>query len=375
MPRHSSIFVATRNRGRKILVDSLLYAIPHLLRPSKAREPGANSIYLGVELDLGEKVFWSPANSLTAHVLVIGPSGSGKTVTLSAIASRIAKRFGGFLTIFDVKGEYSDLTKLEEVMCLEFDPFRQPIPLCVCGEDDKIVKAEMELFTSLLERALGLLSSAGHRSRVDALTYLCKRCEPLDRLQDLLPAEEGRLESLQHFFDVYHEEPEHARALLHNNVIVNLKTAFAVDRRISAFIATFLIKKILGHHEAALAPSIQRVLVLDEVWHVMPYLGEELGEVLTRYTRSYGVYVAMATHNIDDLHPLTEVLVGNSGLLVALASPSQSYWLRLAKFLNLSRRGVERALNLHGQGEAVARLQSLRAPLFLYVDPFNFEGT
>jgi len=113
------------------------------------------------------------------------------------------------------------------------------------------------------------------------------------------------------------------------------------------------------------------VVVLDELWHVIPYVTEEFVDMLARYCRGLGLTLLMATQNIDDLHPYEDAIANNCGGFIALASPSISYWYRLQKYLNLSKKNLELVSSFAGQGVGVALLAPSSMPLILYVDPLD----
>lgn len=278
----------------------------------------------------------------------------------------------------DVKNEYAGILNLyNRDNIYVVDPIITPLPLCLCHEDkhkkiesiDTVVDVLAKIFSLSLPRQRVL-----HNIFLDA----CMKCNDLDDsvlssgvLTDKQLGEV--LETATKLFNVYHGDVEHPLDLRNprNLYVVNLRSLFLRSRVDSATFILYITRFVLEELDYGLTTTPRITMVIDELWHALPYLADELVTILTRYGRSLGLSMFMATQGIDDLHPYSDTIVGSCGGFISMASPSTAYWQRLRRYLNLSNKSVERALTLCNQGEAVARLSPQSSPIFLYIDPFE----
>ncbi|MEM4766897.1 MAG: DUF87 domain-containing protein [Ignisphaera sp.] len=323
-----------------------------------------------MDLDYGSKVYWDPRSTITSHVFIVGPSGSGKSVALSTLSYRIAEKFKSVLTVFDVKAEHYHLLKFSGLDVREFNPLKTPLPLCFC--DDSRVNSEQNInaFLKVFQKVYGISSSL-YRTLYENIKYICYRCEPVERLYDVVENIDA-LNDLVKVFEVYPSRgSDPVEGVLNGHSVFNLKEVFLGSTALSSFIIYYTIDRILRNANLSFSNTPQRVVVLDELWHVAPHIIDELIQILTRYSRGYGIAFFMATQSIDDVGVYADAISGSSALLLAMASPTHSYWSRISRYLNLSRKGVDRAVKLSGQGECVVRMYPFEAPMFIYMDPLE----
>lgn len=355
-------------KKNRVLLDYLVYV--NTLSFLYRRALDMEGIYVGIDIDFGSKVYWNPSSTITSHVFIVGPSGSGKSVTLSAISYRVIEKFKPLLTIFDVKNEYRYLFKIFNLNINEFSPLKTPLPLCFCDDNKVGVERNVNAFLKALSKVYGISPSL-RRALYENIKYICSRCEPIEHLYDVAEDSEALNDAMK-VFEVYpSKELDPMKGLLSGYSIINLREAFLNSTALSSFLIYYIIDNILKSHKLSFSNVPQRVIVLDELWHIAPYIMDDLIQILTRYSRGYGVSLFMATQNIDDVEPYTDVITTSSALLLAMASPTHGYWGKVARYLNLSRKGIDRAVELNNQGECVMRMYPYEDPMFIYVDPLD----
>lgn len=374
--KYLPIFVLANTRKQTLLLDALM---PVALVPTTiARGDNNKSIYVGIDIISGGSVYWDLSQSFSPHILVIGPSGSGKTITLLSLANRLRTKYRCSLAIMDVKDEYRyviGMFKYNDVAMLSLP--ENPIPLCYC-DDPMDKKHRMVLDAVDVVSKIFSLTPTTSRALYDAMFSICTQCIDIDNLlsSDLNVYDRGlndAIEAVVRIFDVYPSRYIAEAPSLSDQgrvYIVNLRHLFIKSKADSATVILYLTRSLLN--QLSTISTLPRViLVLDELWHAVPYIAEDLLNTLTRYGRGIGLMLMMATQNIDDLYPHTNAIVNSCGVFIAMASPSISYWQKLRHYLNLSGKAVEYAATLRNQGEAVARFSSHGVPVFLYVDPFD----
>ena len=359
-----------------ILLDSFAYAMPLLLPPSKTLdiEDTSNGVYIGIDLIFGRKIHWSVTKSPSSHILIVGPSGSGKSVSVSVIVSRLSTKFGAPITVFDIKNEYESYMKLFLGRTFNvWDVTANYIPLCTCG-DEVGAKYDAQLFVNTINTIFKMPAYV-REQLLDVVTKLCRQCDETI-LGEAIPSywlleDYESLDAVLNVFKVYSTTADVLEMMLNKDIIIDLHKIFLLDKKASATIILYIMKQLLRRSAASFGGGINRIVVLDELWHLTHYAIDEFINVLVRYGRGFGIAIAMATQSIDDLNPYANSIVENCGMFMALSSASQSYWLKLAKYLNLSRKGVENAMKFSGQGTGVLRLYPLEKPLYVYVDPLS----
>ncbi|MEM1541565.1 MAG: DUF87 domain-containing protein [Ignisphaera sp.] len=361
---------------RKIaLLDTI--SIPLTLFMSNKND--YNGIYVGIDIVSGSNIYWDISRSFSPHILVIGPTGSGKTLTLAAIANRFKNRYAGCAIFMDVKNEYSDILTLYNYKDIfVIDPVKTSLPLCFC-HDDKHQKLEsVNTVVDVLAKVFSLHPTK-QRILQKILLETCIKCSDInDSLtiseEILLDRDiEEALETAMKLFNVYLDVNEHPLAIQNSKktYVVNLKSLFLRNKVDSAAVILYTTRFILEELGYSLITTPKIIMVIDELWHALPYLAEDFITVLTRYSRSFGLSILMATQGIDDLYPYSDTIVNSCGGLISMASSSIAYWQRLRRYLNLSNKSIEKALTLCNQGEAVARFSPQNVPLFLYIDPLE----
>ncbi|MEL9939434.1 MAG: DUF87 domain-containing protein [Ignisphaera sp.] len=351
--------------------------MPLTLPPSQimGSENSVNDVYIGVDLVFGRRVSWNVETSPSQHILVVGPTGSGKSIAVSVLASRLGRRFDAPITIFDIKNEYGDYMRLFLGRPFNvWNVMHTPIPLCTCGDDENSLHYDVHLFVTTVNSVFKMPSYT-REHLYDTLVRLCKQCDEVT-LEEAVPSHllTDEYESLSTLFSVFkvYESPYNVlNMLLERDSVIDLHKLFLLDKRVSAITILYIVKQILKKSRVFFESRISRIVVLDELWHLTHYAVDEFMNVLVRYSRGFGISLAMTTQNIDDLKPYTDSIVENCGMLLALSSASQSYWLKLARYLNLSRKGIENAMRFSSQGTGVLRIYPHEKPFHVYLDPFD----
>lgn len=251
-----------------------------------------------------------------------------------------------------------------------------PIPLCYCNttlnERHKMVSEIVDTISKAFS-----LSSSLSRVLYDALFDICTQCIDIDNLNYALEIHNEDLkevvEVVTRLFNVYSDTSFHQLLDLSSQkvYVFNLKPLFLKSRIGSSILILYLIKLLLRQLDVSTALIPRMTIIVDELWHALPYIAEDLINILTRYGRGFGLVLLMSTQHIDDLYPYTDAIVNNCGVFIAMASQSINYWQRLRTYLNLSNKAIEYAATLRNQGEAVARLSPHKTPVYLYIDPFD----
>lgn len=358
------------------LLDSLT---PLTLIPSIDNTAG---IYIGIDIISGRRIFWDLEATLTPHVLVVGPSGSGKTLTLSSLTHRFVKMYNANAIIFDIKDEYTQFLSIRDNVMLTFlNPLEESLPLCYC-DDTSAKKLEMiNIVVNSLSKVF-TLSSISKRLLTKILTNLCTYCLDVDNLWnyefDIYDKELSKIvNSLTTLFNVYPSHNINSKSI--NTItlqqgkmfVINLKQLFLRDKAESAAIILYTLNYLVSELSYSMKPIPRIIAVVDELWHAIPFIGDELVNMLVRYGRGLGLALFMATQGVDDLHPYTDTIVNSCGAFIAMSAPSISYWQRLQQYLNLSKKAVDYIMSVVSQGIAVARITPNKVPLALYVDPFD----
>jgi DNA polymerase III delta prime subunit len=341
--------------------------------------------YIGIDVISGSSVYWDLELSSAPHLLVIGPSGSGKSVTLSALVHRFVRSYNVNAIIFDIKDEYRYLFSMYTDRVLIFNPVEVPLPLCFC-EDQPTKKLEMINIAIESLSKVYTLSTQARKYLAKILVNVCNRCLDIDSIWnyevDVYDKEISKATStLTTLFNVYTNRLSLDEEFLgvytskqRRISIVNLKQIFVRDRLESALVVTYILKYMLSTFNVSITQIPINVVVLDELWHVLPFLGDEFVNMLARYSRSLGIAMFMATQGVEDLHPYIDTIINSCGLFMAMSAPSISYWQKLQRYLNLSKKAIDYAMSISGQGIAVARISPYKIPTILYVDPLdNFE--
>jgi len=361
-----------RNDGKIALTDDLT-PLCLLAAPTTSHEIVGEGIYIGIDLDSGSELYWNMLNSPSPHAIVIGPTGSGKTITLMTLAQRIAKTYNASILVIDVKGEYKILLKGLVDRVSVFNPLSKPIDICN--------RTLMNILVELLQAILHL-NEGSRRFLAEVIKTSCNssslastlRSIPVSNIDELGKA----LEILQLFFesregvDLFTMLKETLKP--RSALVIELGTPVHYDYVaiiplffISATLTPQALSTIFNHS------TIKLVLVLDEAWLYIPHTTRSIITKVLRLARSYGVSILMATQSLEDLGEYKDLILSNCGLLIALASNVKSYWMELAKYLNLSPKLINRALELQEKGEGVALLAPSKTPRFVYVDPLSSE--
>lgn len=334
-------------------------------------------VYIGIDLVSGEPIFWDIQNSSSQHIMVVGPTGSGKTLTLLSLARRFMLKYNVNSIIFDIKNEYPQLLsvyKLNDTIIL--NPLEIPIPLCYCNSSTDERNAMVSIAVDTLTKVFSLTSTSS-KLMFKVLSDFCNRCIDIDNLTayrfDILDRELTKaIDAVTRIFNVYPTTSTYIGLIPQRKVyIVNLKHIFLRDRAESAIVVLHILNSIMRYLNVNPLSTPIISLILDEFWYLLPYIGDDLVNMLTRYSRSLGISVFVATQNIDDLHPYTEAIANNCGMLIAMSSPSISYWLRLQRYLNLSKKAIEYVMSIAQQGVAVARIAPSKIPSIVYIDPID----
>jgi type IV secretory pathway VirB4 component len=355
-------------KGKKLLIDSLIYVNPTPFVYSN--NLGLGDIYLGIDLDFGSKVYWSPTSAINSHLFIVGPSGSGKSVALSTISYRIAKKFKPTITVFDIKTEYQHLFRISDLILNEFNPLKTPIPLCFCDDNKRDIEHSANTFLKAISKIYGVSTSL-YRNLYEGIKYVCSRCESMEYLYNVAENFEA-LNDIINVFEIYpFRDLNPLKNLLDKHSIVNLREIFLESSTLSGLLITYIINNILKSHTLSFSNIPQRIVILDELWHVAPYIMDEIVQILTRYSRGYGISIFMSTQNIDDVGIYIDAVTSNCNLLLAMASPIPGYWSKMARYWNLSRKGIDKASSLDNQGECVVRMYPYENPMFVYIDPLD----
>ncbi|MEM1526858.1 MAG: DUF87 domain-containing protein [Ignisphaera sp.] len=334
-------------------------------------------MYVGIDIVSGEPVFWNTQYSPSPHIMVVGPTGSGKTLTLLSLARRFTLKYNVNSVIFDIKDEYAQLLSLyglNNIVIL--NPLEVPIPLCYCdsvaSEKNNMVSTAVDALTKVFS-----LTSTSSKLMFRALMDICSRCVDIDNLTayrfDVYDRElAGAVDTATRIFNVYPTTSAYIDLAPQKKVfVVNLRHIFLRDRVESAAVVLHILSSLMRYLSINSVPTPSISVILDEFWYILPYVGDDLINMLTRYSRGLGISMFIATQNIDDLHPYTEAVANNCGMLIAMSSPSISYWRRLQQYLNLSRKTLEYVTSIAQQGVAVARIAPNKIPAIVYIDPVD----
>jgi hypothetical protein len=355
-----------------MLLDAVTYIQPQiLLASSRARQ--SEGLYIGVDIVFGGEVYWNLKDAPRKHMLVIGPTGSGKTIALSALASRIAKRYGTLLTVIDVKNEYRHNIELfmgEDPVV--WDIVQDPIPLCSCEDPEHEKLYSVRLFVNTLSKVFNLPSYA-RDYMTEQLKKACISCasDSLDTIVQSSWIEES--EQIQTVLEAFKASSNMSATSMLNirTLIIDASRLLTLDTKSTATVALYTLKLALRAPHKHHISSLSRIVVLDELWYITQEALDEFIEMLVRLARGYGIVVAMATQSAEDLEPYADSIAGNCGLLIALSSTSRSHWLKAARLLNMSKKGVEIMQRYSEPGIAAVKMAQYEKPFYVYIDPLD----
>ncbi len=254
------------------------------------------------------------------------------------------------------------------------DILKTPIPLCYCNEDKDSTERRISMFLDIVSKVYSI-SPMNRRFLREYLYYLCSRCLPIETLYDIEYIDTSLSDIINYIpsgFAIYTEKSfDPLIYMSNNNIIFNLKSLFLRNRILSTIAIFYIMTQLLLAQSIAINTPPRYVIVLDELWHINPHIIDDLINMLSRYSRSYGISILMSTQNIDDINPYVDAIIGNCGMILALSSQSYSYWLRISKYLNLSKRMIEKALKFSEHGTGVIRVYPYYIPNLIYIDPFE----
>jgi type IV secretory pathway VirB4 component len=356
-----------------MLLDSVAYSFPHMLLDTPIKSD-KNGVYIGIDILFGKKIYWHTEQSPRHHMLVVGPTGSGKTIALTTIATRLANLYNTTLAIFDVKGEYASLIRLfTDKNFIAWNVLQTPIPICNCSEAQEDITHSIRLFINTLN-SLYKLPTYIREQIHEQLTKLCKYCyeASLDNvLRGYWVEESETMYTTLSIFGTASESSAPLHLLYQKNVVMDLSKLFLLDPKAAAIATLYVLKRMLRVVKDLNTSPIAKIVLLDELWYLAQSSIEDLVNILIRYSRGYGIALAMATQSIDDLNPYADVIAENCSTILALSSSSRNYWVRLSRYLNLGKKGIENATKFVGQGIGVAKLYPHEKPFYVYIDPID----
>lgn len=230
------------------------------------------------------------------------------------------------------------------------------------------------MFINIVSKAYSI-SPMNRRFLREYLHYLCSHCLPIETLYDIEHIDSSLgdvINDIASSFAIYTEKSfDPLIYMTNNNIIFNLKSLFLRSRALSAITIFYIMTQLLSTQSIAVNTPPRYVIILDELWHIDPHIIDDLINMLSRYSRSYGISILMSTQNIDDINPYVDAIIGNCGMILALSSQSYSYWLRISRYLNISKRMIEKALKFSEQGTGIIRVYPYYTPNLIYIDPFE----
>ena len=289
------------------------------------------------------------------------------------LAQRIAKVHNASILVIDVKGEYKSMLRdlLDRVTV--FNPLSKPIDIC----SQTLITTLVELLQTVLH-----LNESSRKLLAEILRTSCSSSSLTNILKSIPVSNVDELGKALEIIQLLFESREGIDLFTLLRETLKPRTALIVELEASthydyaAIIPLFFISIMLTPQTLSTIlnySDIKLVLVLDEAWLYVPHTTHSTITRVLRLARSYGISMLMATQSLGDLSEYRDLLLSNCGLLIALASNVKSYWIELAKYLNLSPRLINRALELQEKGEGVALLAPSKTPRFVYIDPLSHE--
>ncbi len=355
------IFVSWRkatSRRTTILSDSLPLLIHGAIERSSLYEFKGIPIYVGIELDTRSAVFWDLGVAPNANVLAVGPSGTGKTETLSTLVARMRKVLGVGALIVDLKGEYAEKLRnkgIDDVIHVKLGLSK----IDICSEQ------EINSVTEIIEKVYRIPTEAIGVLRTSIEEIICGSSVslPIDALIDRITS------SMTTVFDSNGIDVNSLiRESLRRPVVLDLSPVMYVDNRIAVVASLHVLNELFKYCRREISETPRIAIVIDEAWRYMVSPFEEFLCMLARFGRSYGVSLMIATQSPEDIPSMLMNAIEGFGLIVALANPSRSYWLSIARLFHMNRSHIDKALSLSNIGEGVVRFLPLRKPFFVYVD-------
>jgi len=326
-----------------------------------------NGIYLGIDMDTKSSIILDIEKYCSRHMIVVGPTGKGKTTLLAVIALRSSLILNNIATIvLDFKGDLISLLRKYDAQVIS--PINGDYINILNPPPNISRTAWASIITTILSKTLNL------NAPEDFILYntIIKSYE----IQGSAANMKTVIEILQKDNNIYSKsialklQASMDKSIMistlkipeeHGLYLIDLST---IDDRIRELYATALLLHIFYTLTGmGLSSKLRALIIIDEAWRLTKG-GIEVLKRLYKEGRGYGIGTIVSTQNFEDL-PL-EVLE-NAGTLIAFGANTRDYAVKVAKYMELTTREVERLLWLK-TGEAVIKLYDDPRPMWIKID-------
>jgi hypothetical protein len=347
------------------LPSQIPFLTPFSIPKSPKFELIRDGIDLGVNLESNVNIFWNIHESQNQHVLVIGPTGSGKTEFLISIALKLSLLYNIKTIIFDIKGDIKYRFKNRNLPYKIYSPFLYNLGLLKKGDllpEIKALQIERILVNSFklhkyhssvfFKAIRDMLSNENYR-KVVSWDDVMERIKELVSENDEIIYFSKIIDNIKVFDN---NSFDNLIDSLDSKInIIDLTLIKSEDLR--RFIVYSIITELYNRYSKIPDDKPKVLLVIDEAWTVLKNEDEDYPIIadLVKRGRGYGISIAMASQNIEDLGELSNIYLNNVGLLVVMNNGDKKFWNEIKRFVNISDEVIDRELAFLQRGEALIR--------------------
>jgi len=370
-----------RSDKQKIAISSQLpFLTPFSIPKSPRFEFIKDGVILGKNIESNVDILWNFNNSQNQHILVIGPTGSGKTEFLISLAVKLSILFDIKVVLFDIKGDIKYRLKKRNIPFKNLSPLIYKLDLLNTNHvlpEIRAIQLERIIYNSF--RLNRVHSSLIYRAIREVINEKSKRVIKWDdvyyRLKEYLLEDNELLSYFNRLINIIK---------ITENGIFNIIDA--LDEKINVidlslikseelrrFIIYSIITDLYNKYSRSVDEDLRLMIVVDEAWTVLKSEDDSYPIIadLVKRGRGYGISVAMASQNIEDLGELANIYLDNVGLLVVMNNGDKKFWQEIKRFVNINDEEIERELSFLQRGEALIRFLGDPRPLVIKIDTIN----
>ena len=335
----------TEQRGNESETESraenLLSQI-HNLQSKYSSKGNFSPIFLGIDAETEEEVFWNPdpeTGAANPHVLIVGESGYGKTYTIACLLAELAQEQIGSI-VFDYGQGFSPVTLPEEFV-------RATNPVEIQATREGVDINPLQIFSSDLLGPVNVAQRVADTfarvyPRIGVQQHAVLREAILDEMADNGIAaddatswekEPPAFEAIHHRLDSYARNPTNPHSRHAASTASHISTLFVfntfrpsgrkltwpellassgqtcilqlkgLEHSLEKAVTEFLLWNLIGYVEA-LGPSPLRCFVVLDEAHKLSFDAGSPVERILREGRKFGLGLILASQQPEDFSPV-----------------------------------------------------------------------
>lgn len=333
-----------------------------------------DGIYIGREIGSNRAVFWNYNNMLNPHVLLIGPTGAGKTEFLISLGYKINLFSEIPVVFFDAKGDIKLRLKKYNIKMKVLNPLIYSLGLLnangvsldsYISQLEDILESSFKLDKYISSVLYRVIKNIFYKYENPTWDNALEELDSLD-LSMQLKAYLYRIISQVKEYDM--DKKYDISNMIAGNDIYVIDLSLLKSEEIRRLIMLSILTKLYNKYSIA-DDRLKIALVIDEAWTIIKDVSESSIIIdLIKRGRGFGIMLLMATQNIIDLGPFSDIYLQNIGLIVFMNNGDKKFWQEVLRFVNLPVTEIENELSFLGKGEALARFITDPRPVILTLD-------